>query len=262
MAPADSFGGERWERGVTMQIEYAGASRIGQRKRNEDRFYLPNEDGPADLLMVADGMGGHLGGDVASAYGVAAVCESMAQSVQDEPEERLHKAVSYANEVIFDQAKANPQYDGMGTTMTVVLAHKDWWHFAHVGDSRAYIYQNHTIRQVTRDHSLVAEMEEAGSITHDQARIHPSRNIITRAVGTEPVIRVDMYREPILPGQVLLLCSDGLTDALNDEELSLVLGSGQELNQIAQVLMDIAEELGGKDNITVVLARVGEDCHG
>ena len=133
-----------------------------------------------------------------------------------------------------------------------------------MGDSRAYAYENGVIRQVTEDHSLVAEMEKAGSITHAQARIHPHRNIITRAVGTEPEIDVDLYEVPMLPGQVLMLCSDGLTDPIDDDELAQMLGSGAALSEIAETLVYMAENLGGKDNITVVLARVEEEvsAHG
>ena len=247
-----------------MHIEYAGSSRIGKRRRNEDRYYLPVEGGPPDLMMVADGMGGHQGGDVASAFGVQVACDSILHSRGKDPGERLVETVREANRVIFRESLEKLEYDGMGTTMTLALTEKKKWFIAHVGDSRAYAYENGVIRQVTEDHSLVAEMEKAGSITHAQARIHPHRNIITRAVGTEPEIDVDLYEVPMLPGQVLMLCSDGLTDPIDDDELAQMLGSGAALSEIAETLVYMAENLGGKDNITVVLARVEEEvsAHG
>jgi len=143
--------------------------------------------------------------------------------------------------------------------MTLAMPEKKRWYIAHVGDSRGYVYENGQIRQVTVDHSLVAEMEKAGSITHDQARIHPNRNIITRAVGTEPEIDVDVYEVPMHAGQVLMLCSDGLTDPIDDQELAEMLGSGTALQEIADTLVYMAENLGGRDNITVVLARVEKE---
>ena len=247
-----------------MQIEYAGCSRIGKRRRNEDRYYLPTEGGPKGLMLVADGMGGHHSGDVASAFGMQVVCESIRESEGKEPKGRLIQAVKQANQVIFKQSLENLEYDGMGTTITLALPEKKKWYVAHVGDSRAYTYEDGRIHQVTEDHSLVAEMEKAGSITHDQARVHPHRNIITRAVGTEPEIDVDMYQVNMKIGQVLMLCSDGLTDPISDEELAQMLGSDADLTEIAETLVYMAENLGGRDNITVVLARVREEvtAHG
>jgi len=242
-----------------MHIEYAGSSRIGKRRRNEDRYYLPTEGGPANLMMVADGMGGHQGGDVASAFGVQVVCDSILHSRERDPGKKLVAAVKEANRVIFKESLEKLEYDGMGTTMTLAMPEKKRWYIAHVGDSRGYVYENGQIRQVTVDHSLVAEMEKAGSITHDQARIHPNRNIITRAVGTEPEIDVDVYEVPMHAGQVLMLCSDGLTDPIDDQELAEMLGSGTALQEIADTLVYMAENLGGRDNITVVLARVEKE---
>ena len=241
-----------------MHIEYAGSSRIGKRKRNEDRFYLPTAGGPGDLMMVADGMGGHLGGDVASALGVQVVCDSIRRSRGKAADKRLIEAVRKANRAIFKASLEHPDCDGMGTTMTLAMPERRKWYIAHVGDSRAYVYEEGAIRQVTEDHSLVAEMEKAGSITHDQARVHPNRNVITRAVGTEPEIDVDVYSVEMKPGQVLMLCSDGLTDPIDDKELAQMLGSGAALQEIADTLVYMAENLGGRDNITVVLARTEE----
>ena len=178
--------------------------------------------------------------------------------------EELREAVMEANRRIYETAQEDPALQGMGTTVVLALLYQNHAYIAHVGDSRAYAYENGVIRQVTEDHSLVAEMEKAGSITHAQARIHPHRNIITRAVGTEPEIDVDLYEVPMLPGQVLMLCSDGLTDPIDDDELAQMLGSGAALSEIAETLVYMAENLGGKDNITVVLARVEEEvsAHG
>lgn len=241
-----------------MRMEYAASSRIGKRPRNEDRFYIPVPDGAAGLAMVADGMGGHRSGDIASSVGAEAA-EKVIRTSRGKAASRLKRAVSEANRAVFTLSREQPECEGMGTTMTVALAGARQWTLAQVGDSRAYLWENGTLCQLTQDHSLVAEMVRQGTLTPEEARVHPHRNIITRAVGTALTVETDIYEVPLTAGQTLLLCSDGLTDPLTDGEIADWLGRALPLQEIAEGLTAAAEENGGTDNITAVLVRVGEE---
>jgi PPM family protein phosphatase len=234
-------------------IEQAGRTDVGrQRSANEDSLVVR-----PPLFAVADGMGGAKAGEVASAIAVEAV-ERAGES--DEPvEEQLADIVREANRRIYELAAADDSRRGMGTTLTLAKLHGDEVSLAHVGDSRAYRLREGELTQVTRDHSLVAELERTGQITPEAAEHHPQRSIITRALGPEPDVEVDTYTLTGREGDLFLICSDGLTGMISDAEVAAILRSSSSLEEAAEALVRSANQSGGKDNITVILFRLGED---
>jgi protein phosphatase len=201
-------------------------------------------------------MGGAKAGEVASAVAVEAV-EGATES--GEPAEaQLASIVRQANRRIYDLAVADESRRGMGTTLTMAKVHGDEVSLAHVGDSRAYRLRGGELEQLTRDHSLVAELERSGQITPEAAEHHPQRSIITRALGPEPDVEVDTYTLAGREGDVFLICSDGLTSMISDDEVGSILRSAGSLDEAAEELVRAANQSGGKDNITVILFRLGE----
>ena len=233
-------------------IEQAGRTDVGrQRSANEDSLVLN-----PPLFAVADGMGGAKAGEVASAVAVEAV-EDATES--GEPTEaQLANIVRQANRRIYDLAVADESRRGMGTTLTLAKLHGDEVSLAHVGDSRAYRLRGGELEQLTRDHSLVAELERSGQITPEAAEHHPQRSIITRALGPEPDVEVDTYTLAGREDDLFLICSDGLTSMISDDELGSILRSAGSLDEAAEELVRAANQSGGKDNITVILFRLGE----
>ena len=232
---------------VTRVTEVYQVSDIGKvRENNEDRLavFAP------EMYAVADGMGGCAGGEVASDLAV----KTLRAKITEAPfgEEYLRRAVIAANAAIWKMALSHREYDGMGTTLTVLHIEAGAAYWAHVGDSRLYLFREGTLHQVTRDHSLVEELVEKGSITREEARVHPKRNIITRAVGTEPDIAVDTGTFPLRQGDRLLLCSDGLTSAADDEEIRRVLAEDRREDPAA-ALVERALSLDSQDNISVIV---------
>ena len=233
-------------------VEQAGRTDVGrQRSANEDSLVV---DPP--LFAVADGMGGAKAGEVASAVAVEAV-EGATES--GEPAEaQLANIVRQANRRIYDLAVADESRRGMGTTLTLAKVHGDDVSLAHVGDSRAYRLRDGQLEQLTRDHSLVAELERSGQITPEAAEHHPQRSIITRALGPEPDVEVDTYTLAGRDDDVFLICSDGLTSMISDDEVGSILRAAGSLDNAAEELVRAANQSGGKDNITVILFRLGE----
>ena len=230
----------------------AARTHIGKvRSSNQDAILVcPGKYG---VYGVADGMGGHKAGDVASKIAVAVVERALKN---ERPTiSLLRKAIEEANQAIYEEQLANPDYSGMGTTMTVIWEDEDRILLGHVGDSRAYRVRNNAISQVSLDHSMVAEMVRRGLITEDEARVHPYRNIITRALGTAPTINVDVKELEKAPGDLYLLCSDGLSEYVHPNRMNEVLRK-YSLENAADVLLNLALEGGGRDNISVVLAEV------
>jgi PPM family protein phosphatase len=210
------------------------------------------------LLIVADGMGGHLAGEVASRMAVDIIAENYyRQSNERNIEKILSKAFNAANKEIYEQASANETQKGMGTTATALAVVATKIYYAHAGDSRAYLYKGNKISRITEDHTYVQELVNNGDITLEQAEVHPQRNILTNAMGTKPALRVDTGKCPenFDENARLLICSDGLYDYLTDEELAKVLAVGS-LQQAADFLIAEAKNRGGKDNITVILAEL------
>jgi PPM family protein phosphatase len=222
-----------------------------QRRDNEDNAFAR-----APLFVVADGMGGAQAGEVASRLAVEAFQREMPES--GTPEHRLAECVRAANRTIYEMSRSEHERAGMGTTLTAAYLDDDDLAIAHVGDSRAYLFRDETLRRLTEDHSLVEELVRRGKLTEEQAAEHPQRSIITRALGPEPEVEVDTWTYPVQSGDVLLLCSDGLTSMISEEQITQILSSAPSLERAAQHLIAAANEAGGRDNITVILFSLEE----
>jgi len=242
---------------VALRIaDQAGRTDVGrQRSANEDALVLS-----PPFYAVADGMGGARAGEVASSLAAGVFDEQ--QDTDDPPETRLTRIVEEANRRIFDLASTDESHRGMGTTLTAAMVHGDEVSLGHVGDSRAYLLRDGKLEQLTRDHSLVAELERTGQITPEAAEHHPQRSIITRALGPEPSVEVDTYTVGGRDGDLFLICSDGLTSMIADDEVATLLRAGGTLEETAEALVRAANQSGGKDNITVVLFRLAGDDGG
>jgi protein phosphatase len=220
-----------------------------QRRENEDCAFAR-----APVFVVADGMGGAQAGEVAAQIAVDVFSHGLPDS--GSPEERLASRVQEANQRIWEQSRARSEQAGMGTTLTAAYLDDSELAIAHVGDSRAYLFRDGSLRRLTRDHSLVDELVRRGKLTEEQAAEHPQRSIITRALGAEPTVEVDTWTYPVRPGDVLLLCSDGLTSMVSEDRVEEILRGSMDLHVAAQQLIDEANGAGGRDNITVVLSRI------
>lgn len=224
------------------------------REMNEDFLFvsktpvgnLPN------LFMVADGMGGHNAGEYASRRSVEIITDELMRSQEKAPEKLLEQAVQKANSVILESAQNDPAKQGMGTTIVALAIIEEKACVANVGDSRLYIVDE-TIRQITEDHSLVAEMVRKGELEQSQAKDHPDKNIITRAVGVAQKLKVDFFERELHTGDLVLLCSDGLTNMVSEEEIMKIVNHADTLEESTEKLVEAANENGGKDNITVIL---------
>ena len=233
-------------------VEQVGRTDVGrQRTANEDSLVLR-----PPFFAVADGMGGARAGEVASA--IAAEAFEGASAVGEAAEAQLAQLLRDANRRIYDLAVTDESHRGMGTTLTAAKVHDEEVSLAHVGDSRAYRMRDGRLEQITRDHSLVAELERSGQITPEAAEHHPQRSIITRALGPEPEVEVDTYTLSARDDDLFLLCSDGLTSMISDDEVAAILRTSATLDEAADALIKAANQSGGKDNITVVLFRIGE----
>lgn len=248
-------------------LAFAERSDTGRKRpHNEDRVAT---DPPHGVAVLADGMGGHKGGEIASALAVETVTRELAnrlpgiatESPDDEayaPESLLAgDVVNEANTIVYETARTQPQYEGMGTTLVVALFYDDRLTLAHVGDSRAYRFRGGRLELLTRDHTLMQELIDRGFYTPEEARASLNRNIVTRALGTEESVNADLREEIALPGDLYLLCSDGLNDMVDDEAIRLTLDEfGDNLEDAADRLIEKANGNGGQDNVSVVLARV------
>lgn len=221
-----------------------------QRQANEDSYLARSP-----LFVVADGMGGAQAGEVASLTAIQAFQGGLPNG---DPESSIEATIKSANRNIHDQAHADPSLSGMGTTITVAMVDSDSEQvvIGHVGDSRAYRLRDGIIQRLTKDHSLVEEMRRRGQITEEQAEDHPQRSIITRALGPEPEVQVDLATVPAEPGDIFLLCSDGLTTMIGDERIRELLMCATTLDAAARTLVDEANRAGGRDNITVIVFQV------
>ncbi len=232
-----------------------------RREMNQD--YVFSSDKPLGTLpclyLVADGMGGHRAGDLASKLTVETVVSQVAASVGEEPEELLRDAFCVANDRIRQTADSHREYYGMGTTLVGCTICGGDLLVANVGDSRLYNYTGKEFRQVTVDHSLVEEMVRKGSLDRRAARVHPERNVITRAIGAEKDIDVDFFRVPLSECGLILMCTDGLTSMIEDSEIESVLSGERPLEDMARILVSLANRAGGSDNISVILIDTSQD---
>ena len=226
-----------------------------KRKINQDYVYASAQPVGKlpDLFIVADGMGGHNAGDYASKNTVETIVKEVESSGdEDDPRQILEEAIQKANHHIVQLAKESTELNGMGTTVVVATCMNDELLVANVGDSRLYVMGD-TIRQITVDHSLVEEMIRMGGLARSEARNHPKKNIITRAIGALDTVKVDFFDVKLERGDIVLLCSDGLTNMLEDEEIEKILKKPESIQEKTEHLVDAANENGGKDNIAVIL---------
>ena len=212
---------------------------------------LPN------LFIVADGMGGHQAGDFASSYSVKKVLESVHLSLQKNPHKIFEDAIRYANRELIEKSRSNPELKGMGTTMVLLTIVDDKAYVANVGDSRLYL-MDEELTQITVDHSLVQEMIRIGELTKEDARFHPDKNIITRAVGAGRDINADYFEFSLTSNSILLMCSDGLSNMVEDSQIATLLKSARSPEKVGKKLIETANKNGGKDNIAVIVINSGE----
>ena len=231
----------------------AGISDPGRRRRrNEDAYVVE-----PPLFAVADGMGGAQAGEVASRLAAAALKESGAGRGG---EQRIVSLIQEANRRVYDRSTEDPNASGMGTTMTVALVEAGQVAFGHVGDSRAYLIRDGSMEQLTEDHSLVGELLRSGKLSPEEAEVHPQRSVITRALGTDPDVDVDTFTIAARPGDLFLLCSDGLTTMVaNRAILDLVERHRGDVDKALRMLVSAANKGGGEDNITIVAFEIAED---
>ena len=254
-----------------MKVTYQALTDVGRkRKGNEDSLFVNAEQ---KLFVVADGMGGHAAGEIASSIAVDSINEFVCLTGGDEEitwpfgldetisydGNRLKTAVRFANKKVLEATKEKSEYEGMATTVCAVLVDDAVANLAHVGDSRVYLMRDGELSQLTSDHSWVNEQILSGVISPEQARSHPLRNVVTRALGGKADLQVDMQAHEIEAGDVLLLCSDGLTTMIPDDEIARVMREGGgDIEKAAQALVDAANAKGGEDNITVLLLKFEE----
>ena len=244
-----------------MEFEFFSATDTGRaRSNNEDSVTV---DPGCALVVLADGMGGYNAGEVASSMATSFIrtelsrwLSQVAANASDADVRRaMTLCVDKANLAIFNAAKTNPQQSGMGTTLVMGVFRGDSLLMGHVGDSRGYRLRDGEISQITRDHSLLQEQIDAGLISPEQAAFSANKNLVTRAVGVESIVQLELNRHEVQPGDVYMLCSDGLSDMVEDSAVALLLRSCDSLQAGAAALIDAANEAGGKDNISVILAR-------
>ena len=209
---------------------------------------LPN------LLIVADGMGGHNAGDFASKYVANAVREEISKSTEDGPKAMMKKAIESANYNLIQISKQDERLKGMGTTLVVATVIEQTLYFANIGDSRLYLL-NDEIKQLSRDHSFVQEMVRLGGINAEEAKRHPDKNIITRAIGAKETVEIDFFEYRLKRGDSILMCTDGLSNMIEDEEMYRIIKSSRDIVEATERLIERANDNGGKDNIGVVLAE-------
>lgn len=228
------------------------------KKREVNQDYIYTSEMPVgnlpNLFLVADGMGGHNAGDYASRYTAETMVQDIEESKETDPKVLLDRAITRANTFVYEKAQSHKSMYGMGTTVVACVLLEDELLVANVGDSRLYVI-NEEIRQITIDHSLVEEMVRMGGLDRNQARNHPDKNIITRAVGVRDTVEPDFFRVGLLRDDTFLLCSDGLSNMVDDEEIRMIVQGPGDLVEKTQRLIDKANENGGLDNISVVLIR-------
>jgi serine/threonine protein phosphatase PrpC len=238
-------------------VLYAALSETGKvRDKNEDAYHADGR-----IFIVADGMGGHRAGEVASAGAIEEFLRFERENRDMYPLERMRGGIFAANRLLYGMALKDPDLRGMGTTFTGVLAEKGLF-LGHVGDSRAYLFSKDGLRLLTRDHSLVERMVREGRISREEARAHPQRNVILRALGVADELEVDLASPAVMPGDRMLLCSDGLTGFVEDDDLESVISSIDDLEECCRELTNEANRSGGADNITVILIQFEENLSG
>ena len=252
-------------------LEMARATHTGMvRSHNEDSIATDAEIG---LVVLADGMGGYNAGEVASGIATALISSETREALVRQAPHEMDRAtgspfaaklladiIAKANTSIFQSANSQPQYAGMGTTLVVALFCNNQMTIAHIGDSRCYLLRGGKLEQITRDHSLLQEQIDSGLLTKEAAKRSQNKNLVTRALGIEPAVEAEIRTYPAQEGDIYLICSDGLNDMVEDEDIEMTLGVlGANLQLAAEQLVQMANDNGGRDNISVVLIKVKKD---
>jgi PPM family protein phosphatase len=253
---------------LEQMFEFVSATDPGMvRTNNEDSIACDPSRG---LAVLADGMGGYNAGEVASGIATTVITTELQQLLEQTPpymidastgktvaEKILRDQVSRANTSIYEAAQSQPQYEGMGTTLVVALYYDNKMAVAHVGDSRLYLYRDEKFEQITRDHSVLQEQIDSGLITKEQAKVAANKNLVTRALGIEPTVETEIHEYETKLGDIYLLCSDGLCDMVSDEDIGDALQMlGANLELCVQQLVQMANDNGGRDNVSVILIRI------
>ena len=253
------------------KITITGMTDIGMvRKKNEDAI---GYDSALGLLVLADGMGGHRGGEIASNMTVDTVIDLLQKQLPNIKPGQIdsnlgyslesiciQEAIESANDLVFQAADANPRHSGMGTTVVVLQFYNNSLSLVHIGDSRCYRLRSDNFEQITKDHSLLQELIDRGFYTREEARNSLNKNLVTRALGIDPLVTADIQEEIVLKNDIYLLCSDGLTDYVEDEYIYLTIKRfSDNLEEAAKQLITKANQNGGKDNISVMLCRIDDD---
>jgi serine/threonine protein phosphatase PrpC len=256
---------------LSQALEIASCTDPGiVRSHNEDSIAA---DASKGLVVLADGMGGYNAGEVASGMATTVITTELQHLLEHTPPYRLEpttgkpcgerlllEQIIKANTSIFQAAQSEPQYSGMGTTLVAAMFYDNRVSIAHIGDSRAYRLRGETLEQITRDHSLLQEQIDSGMITPEQARFSQNKNLVTRALGIDPTVEPEIHVYMTQPGDVYLLCSDGLNDMVSDEDIGMTLQTlSANLRLAAQQLVQLANDNGGRDNVSVILVRVLRD---
>jgi PPM family protein phosphatase len=247
-------------RGGTMEGHF-WTDRGQVRSHNEDSGGIfPNQSGQY-LALIADGMGGHQAGDVASEMATTILekrwLETESLSSPEAAEEWLKQALQEANIAIYHHSLEKEECQGMGTTIVVVICTEEFISVAHIGDSRCYLYNEFSFKQITEDHSLVNALVQSGQISKDDALVHPRKNVVLKALGTSETVEPDVQSISWENGDRILLCSDGLTDKVRDQELAEFMKSASNMEEIGTILVDLANERGGEDNVSLVILQHG-----
>jgi len=222
------------------------------RKNNEDAALSDIEK---QLFVVADGMGGYVAGEVASVMAIESVCQVVALEQNDPPLEVLRQAFYQANDRIYQEARQHPEYSGMGTTLSALWIVNGKAYISHVGDSRVYLIREGKITSLTVDHSLVGELVREGGLTEEQAMTHPQKNVLTRALGCNSLVEVDIADLEIKYGDYFLLCTDGVSNMITSEEMVEIIARQEDLKKAVHELLQLALERGGSDNITAIIVH-------
>jgi serine/threonine protein phosphatase PrpC len=251
-----------------MILEFFSVTDTGRARRNNEDSVAVDEAGR--IAVLADGMGGYNAGEVASGMASERVKGELGQRLkglgptpnESEMKTALLDAVDSANREVYDAAMSHPEYAGMGTTLVVAVYRGERLWLGHIGDSRGYRFRNGHLEQLTRDHSLLQEQIDAGLITAEQAAYSMHKNLVTRAVGVDELVDLEIHDYPVEPGDLLLMCSDGLSDMLSDEQIEQLLRTNDSLPAAGTMLVQAANAAGGRDNIAVVLARAKPGSQG
>lgn len=227
------------------------------RKNNEDHYLIMDQYG---LFAVCDGMGGHKGGDIASKIAVdclqECICNLNADSLSSNPITVLNTAIDKANQLIWSQARENPEWHEMGTTITAAMIRMKQLFVANVGDSSLYIFRNQKLKKITRDHTLAEKMVTDGLLKYEDKKSSGYNHILTRALGIQEEVLIDNFEHRLYTGDLVMLCSDGLSDMLDDNEMETILNQEENLQKSVDTLLDTALKKGGYDNITIILLRI------